>query len=156
MGNFFHINIFISSVILKVLTYDYYPDFSTYYSPIKVFNLRIIFRRQRFFYPFVYPPPIYSFFLTLLAISIAQKLFLITSIVYLLSSIGLLFKLLTAPFHTLGFIFNRFVLNFFRKIYLGMGQIDNCCILMVTLIYIFYVKKGDFIRVFLLAVAIAL
>ena len=164
IGKFFFIIIFfISSVIfLKVLTYDYYPDFSSYYySPIKVFNGENPYLGGKdFFTPFVYPPPVSLFFFpfTLLPFPIAQKLFLIISIVCLLSSIGLLFKLFKlAPFSILGLFLITLVLNFFpEKFTLGMGQINNVVLLMVTLFIYFYVKKREILSGSFLAVAIAL
>ncbi len=164
IGKIFLIIIFfISSVIfLKVLTYDYYPDFSGYYySPLKVFNGGNPYLGGKdFFTPFVYPPPVLLFFspFTFLPFFIAQKVFLIISIFCLLLSTGLLFKLFKlAPFSILGLFFITLVLNYFpEKFTLGMGQINNVVLLMVTLFIYFYIKKKDYLSGIFLALAIAI
>ena len=149
-------------IFLRVLTYDYYPDFSSYYyAPIKAFNGENPYLGGKdFFTPFVYPPPVLLFFspFTLLPFFIAQKVFLIFSILCLLLSVGLLFRLFKlAPLSILGLFFITLVLNYFpEKFTLGMGQINNVVLLMVTLFLYFYVKKKEILAGTFLAFAIAL
>lgn len=160
----FTVIIFILSTIifLRVLTYEYYPDFSSYYyAPIKAFNNENPYLGGKdFFTPFVYPPPVILFFFpfTFLPFFIAQKVFLIISIFCLLLSIGLLFKIFKlAPISILGLFFITLVLNYFpEKFTLGMGQINNVVLLMVTLFIYFYVKKNEFLSGVFLTFAIAL
>ena len=156
--------VFILSAIifLRVLTYEYYPDFSSYYyAPIKAFNGENPYLGGKdFFTAFVYPPPVLLFFypFTFLPFFIAQKVFLIISILCLLLSIGLLFRLFKlASLSILGLFFITLVLNYFpEKFTLGMGQINNVVLLMVTLFLYFYVKKKEILSGFFLTFAIAL
>lgn len=149
-------------IFLRVLTYEYYPDFSSYYyAPIKAFNNENPYLGGKdFFTPFVYPPPVILFFSPFMHLPffVAQKIFLIISIFCLLLSIGLLFKLFKlAPLSILGLFFITLVLNYFpEKFTLGMGQINNVVLLMVTLFLYFYVKKKEFLLGFFLAFAISL
>lgn len=151
-----------TTVFLKALIYNYYPDFSSYYyGTITVVNGENPYLGGKdFFTPFVYPPPVLLFFFpfTLLPFFIAQKVFLIISILCLLLSIGILFKLFKlSPLSILGLFLTTLVLNFFpAKFTLGMGQINNVVLLMVTLFVYFYVKKKEILSGSFLATAISL
>ncbi|EKD85544.1 MAG: hypothetical protein ACD_37C00697G0003 [uncultured bacterium] len=161
---FFIVLIFIFSTIifLKTLTYDYYPDFSSYYyGSIAVFDGENPYLGgEKYFTPFVYPPPVLLFFLpfTLLPYFIAEKMFAILSILCLLLSVVLIFKIFKlTPFSLLGLFLTILVFNFFPvKFTLGMGQINNVVLLMVTLFVYFHVKKRELMSGLFLAIAIAL
>ena len=160
---FFIIIFFISSIVfLKVLTYDYYPDFSVYYYGTSTFinGGNPYLGGKEYFAPFVYPPTVLLFFLafTLLPFIIAQKVFTAISLLCLFISIGLMFKLFKTPiFATLGLFLVTLVFNFFpEKFTLGMGQINNVMLLLVVLFLYFYFKKREYLSGVFLACAIAL
>lgn len=149
-------------IFLKVLIYDYYPDFSVYYDGTKTFlqGGNPYLEGKEYFTPFVYPPTVLLIFLpfTLLPFFIAQKVFVVISILCLLLSIGLLFKLFNqTPLSALGLFLITLALNFFpAKFTLGMGQINNVVLLMATLFIYFYVKKKEILSGAFLAFAISL
>lgn len=156
--------IFLLSLLffLKPLFADYYPDFSSYY-----YGARTIphggnpyLGGENFFGPFLYPPFALLFFLpfTFVSFFIAQKIFVVLSILCLLLSFFILFKLFKISFFSLLAIFLlTLVFNFFpEKFTLGMGQINNVVLLLMSLFIYFYMKKREYLAGSFLAIAIML
>src|ERR1035437_2630367 len=89
---FLYIILFFSAVIfLKVVTYNYYPDFSVYYDASRTVlqGKNPYLEGKNYFSPYVYPPTNLLFTLpfALLPFLVSEKLFTVLSLVSLFSSI---------------------------------------------------------------------
>ncbi len=156
--------LFVLSVLqfFKVFTNTYYPDFSSYYyGPLAAFHGgNPYLGGKQFFTAFVYPPSVLLFFLpfTLLPFNAAERMFTVLSIVCLLFSFWLLFKLFNKTLYSITGVFLLTLLfNFFpEKFTLGMGQINNVILLLEVGFIYCYFKKLDYLAGVFLAFAIAL
>ena len=157
LKRYFPILFFISSFLWmgKVIFNDGYPDFSNFYfGPLLAFkNLNPYLGNFNLFTPTTYPPFIFWFFypLTFLPLAIAEKLWTIGSIITLLISLNLLFKVFNQKITSSeGLILSSFVfLSFPTKFTLGMGQINIFILLFITLFIYFLNKSKPYSGVFL-------
>jgi len=149
-------------LILKVVTYNYYPDFSSYYysalALLRGENPYI--RAEEAFGPFLYPPSGLLLFLpfTLFSYASAEKIFTVISLLSLFASLVLLSKLFRISLTSKkGLFLLILALNFFpAKFTLGMGQINNIVLLTVVLFIFFYLRKRWYLAGIFLAIAIAI
>jgi len=154
---YFPILLFISSFLWmgKVIFNNGYPDFSNFYfGPLLAFkNLNPYLGNVNLFTPTTYPPFIFLFLypLTLLPLVLAQKLWTMGSIIALLISLNLLFKVYNQKFISFeGLILSSLVfLSFPTKFTLGMGQINMYILLLIVLFIYFMNKYKDFSGAFL-------
>lgn len=161
---FFLILLFLLSLVffLKPLQADYYPDFSSYYYGAQTIlhGGNPYLGGENFFGPFLYPPFALLFFLpfTFVSFFIAEKIFVVLSMLCLLLSFFILFKLFKiSSFSLLAIFLLTLVFNFFpEKFTLGMGQINNVVLLLMSLFLFFYIKKREYLAGMFLAIAIML
>lgn len=147
-------------LILKPLFYEYYPDFSSYYYATYALlngeNPYIV--QADAFGPFIYPPTSLLLFLpfTLFQYIVAQKIFIILSILSFLFSITILLKLFKiTAFSNLGMLLIILSFNFFpAKFTLGMGQINNFLLLALVFFVYYFIKKKPVLAGISLALAI--
>lgn len=134
-------------VLAKVVTYQSYPDFDTYYFGVRTFlhGGNPYFGTQQNGLAFLYPPPALLLLLplSLLPLALASKAFTIASLGCLIASITLLFRgLKLKAFSLVGIFLIILVANFFPlKFTLGMGQINNVVLLLVS-VFLFNYLKG--------------
>lgn len=152
-------------LILKPLTYDYYPDFSYYYYATETLlnggnpYIETITTTKLPILPllFAYPPQAFFLFLpfSFTSYAVAGKLFTLMSIVCFMLSIILLFRIVKLkPFSNLGIFFVILSFNFFpAKFTLGMGQVNNFVLLAVVLFLYFLFGKRYVLSGILLTIA---
>ncbi|HSW96490.1 MAG TPA: glycosyltransferase family 87 protein [Candidatus Saccharimonadales bacterium] len=149
-------------IFLKPLMSNYYPDFSSYY-----YGARTVLHGgnpylggKNFFGSFLYPPFALLVFLpfTFISFFIAEKVFVVLSLLCLFLAIILLFKLFKiSVLSTVSLFLLTLVFNFFpEKFTLGMGQINNVVLLLMSLFVYFYIKKREYLAGIVLALAIML
>jgi alpha-1,2-mannosyltransferase len=150
-------------VILKPLTYNSYPDFSSYYYGVETLMTGrnpYIGGENMMMGPFLYPPfgLLFFFPFTLTSFFMAQKIFTAVSLVCFFTSIYLLYKLFNIRLFTqVGLSTLILLFNFFPlKFTLGMGQINNVVLLSTVLFIYFYVRQKDYWAGIALAFALSL
>ncbi|RJQ26510.1 DUF2029 domain-containing protein [Candidatus Parcubacteria bacterium] len=148
---------------VKVLLLPGYPDFNIhYYAPglvLKGLNPYVV--QDRFFTQYVYPPFGLLFFLpfTFLPFLVAQKVWIVMSLMFFTASIYLIFKTLNKKYSSLmGLTLTAwfFIFYFPLKFSLGMGQINLLILFLVTLSIYLLNKKQDYLSGFFLAVSFVL
>jgi alpha-1,2-mannosyltransferase len=122
-------------IMLKVLFLNVYPDFNAYYYGSVEHNI------------LNYPPfvtVIFSFF-SFLPLAIASKVWTILSILFLLISLSLCFKLFSVKIFssTALVLFSLVFIYFPVKFTLGMGQLNLLVLLFIVLTLYFYIKGRD-------------
>src|SRR3989344_4005410 len=154
--------IFSLGILLRVFLLDFYPDFSVYYSAVKVAlsGGNPYSNDLSLFAPFMYPPQILFIFIPFLYIPyiVAEKLWLFMSFVFLFLSLIFLFKINKQKLLTPQSIFlcSLVFLSFPLKFTLGMGQI-NVMILLFSVLFIYFLHKDkDYIAGILLGLSISL
>jgi hypothetical protein len=156
---YFPLALFVLSLffIIKTLFLNYYPDFRVHYlAPLAIFKgLNPYLGGKNYFTPDVHPPFTILLFspFTLFSYYLAEKLWTLLSIIFLLVSLDLIFKINKEKmFSGVGLILCSIIFSFYFpvKFTLGMGQI-NFLILFLTLLSIYFLqkKKHNFSGVFL-------
>lgn len=132
--------------ILKTLFLSGYPDFNVYYygSKIVISGGNVYLGDKQLFTSFVYPPFVALFFapFTILPFFIAEKIWTLVSIVSLLLSLFVLFKIFKQKIFssTAILLVSLSFLAFPVKFTLGMGQI-NLLILLFLVLTIFFANN---------------
>ncbi len=160
---YFSITLFIFSFLLlaKVIFNDSFPDFRSYYfNPLLSFNgINPYLANKNLFTPSTYPPFAFPLLAPLLVFPFiaAEKIWIILSIAALLSSLYLIFKLLTKKIITSeNLILSSIVfLAFPTKFTLGMGQINLFIFLFLTL-FIYFLSRSKIKSSIFLGLALTL
>lgn len=137
------------AILLRSLTLDYYPDFSSYYygvsNLLKGGNPYLV--SEHMIGRFLYPPSAVFFFIpfTFFSYAIAEKILVVLSLGCFFASIAILFKLFKLKLNSiLGLIILICLFNYFpEKFTLGMGQFNNVILLLLTLFLYFYMKGKE-------------
>lgn len=126
--------------IVKTLFLNFYPDFKIHYlAPLAIFNgLNPYLGGKDYFTPDVHPPFTILLFspFTLFSYFLAEKLWTIISIIFLIGSVYLIFKINNEKmFSRIGFLISALLFAFYFpiKFTLGMGQINFLILFLVTL-----------------------
>lgn len=124
---------------IKTITFDHYPDFSSYYYGAEAWKngMNPYQAQDKMFGPFLYPPFALLFFLplTLLPYIVAEKVFLILSILSFFLAVLLLLRLVGISWKSnAGIVLLILLLNYFpAKFTLGMGQFNHVVLLLMAL-----------------------
>lgn len=122
------------------------PDFSVFYrSTLILFQHQNPYLDQRLFTQFNYPPTIIIFLLPLLlfSFSIASKIWLVLSIIFLLLTLDIFYKIRPVSLLSLVIIFAATVFSFPFKFTLGMGQINLIVLFLLSLLILFIKTKKE-------------
>ncbi len=150
------------SVFLRSATLDLYPDYNTYYyGTVNLINTdNPYITTESMFAAFIYPPFSLIFFtpFTLFPYSVSENVFTFFSITCFFASIVILFKIFEIRIlNIFGLVLIILLLNFFPvKFTLGMGQINNIILLLITLFLYFYLKTKDELAGIFLSIALSL
>lgn len=134
--------------LVKSLFLNFYPDFKIHYlAPLAIFKgINPYLGGEGYFTPDVHPPFTILLFspFTLFSYFLAEKIWTLFSIIFLISSVYLIFKINNEKmFSRLGFLISALLFAFYFpiKFTLGMGQI-NFLILFLTALSIYFLNKN--------------
>ncbi len=138
--------------LAKTLFLNFYPDFKIHYlAPFAVFKgLNPYLGGKGYFTPDVYPPftiLLFSPFI-LLPYGFAEKIWTLLSIIFLIGSLYLIFKINKEKmFSRIGFLISALLFAFYFpiKFTLGMGQINFLILFLVTLSIYFLNKNKNYL-----------
>lgn len=137
--------------IIKTLFLNFYPDFKIHYlAPLAIFKgLNPYLGGKGYFTPEAYPPftiLLFSPFI-LLPYGFAEKIWTLLSIIFLIGSLYLIFKINNEKMLSrIGFLINALLFAFYFpiKFTLGMGQINFLILFLVTLSIYFLNKNKNY------------